>query len=443
MRFLGSFCVYGRFFLMSKGMFCFFVVLLCSLCRGTVFGALPFKGFYKNFFSVSDTSDNFRPLGVSSRDCSFENIQRFSLKFDVKWLRQSVRPFVLSCHYEAQSRWGDLRAIEQRLVHLSGHEKGVFLGKRRARFFDLERAFVEKENFVFGHGLNRLQVKRVFDKADLIVGRQAVTWGTGFLWSPLDLFSGFAPNEIDRDEKGGVDVLRGVFYAQGDSCFDLVFEPLDEEKAYSVKRKDSSLAVRAKAHVGEYDVSLVAGEIVSDVVVGGDFVGYVGDAGLHGEWVFTWVDEKGQRDYFRGLVGVDCSFPVKFDPYVAVEYFFNGLGEADKRDYWQRMGESSFQRSFVRGNSFNIGRDYAGVLLRVLPHPLLSFQSQTLVNLGDSSVLEFGSVSWALCENVDLIFGVNLFFGRLGSEFGGWSSGQVGVDFRQPDFCFSFLKFYF
>ena len=41
----------------------------------------------------------------------------------------------------------------------------------------------------------------------MTVGREAVTWGNGLVFQPMDLFNPFAPTTVDRDYKVGDDLI--------------------------------------------------------------------------------------------------------------------------------------------------------------------------------------------------------------------------------------------
>ena len=45
-------------------------------------------------------------------------------------------------------------------------------------------------------------------RADVTVGRQAITFGKAYFWNPLDEFLPFDARQIDRDYKAGVDAVR-------------------------------------------------------------------------------------------------------------------------------------------------------------------------------------------------------------------------------------------
>ncbi len=398
---------------------------------------IEFAGFYKNLFSVTDVANNYRNLGVTDNDFAVDDLQRLRLKLDYEPHEQ----WSMRVHFELRSLWGETERIRNRMAELP-----VALpfasAKARPRFLDLESAWIEEDSFRLEHGLDRLQLRYQSDTVEWTLGRQAVSWGSGLIWTPTDLFVGFSPTEIDRDEKTGVDVVRFIWSPTPDASIDLIAEPLGD-KAYELETDASSLAARGTTHIGEYDVALLGGVIAGDTVVGGDFTGYLRDAGFRGEWIYTWVDEADQRDYLRGLLSVDYGFARPWNPYLALEYFYNGLGAGHADDYLTRLAESSVQRAFQRGTAFNFGQHYLGSTLRVAPSALLALSATTLLNLMDGSAVEFVGAVWSVTDNVDLLIGATVGIGGLGTEFGGFSAEQAGADFENPDLYYAFLKYYF
>ena len=404
---------------------------------------LEMTGFYKNLLSVTDVRDNFQNLSLTDDDFAVNDFQRLRLKFDHK----PTETVDIKVHYELRTAWGETTRIQNRLRvqgATTDPEIDIIINPRiRQRFLDLESRIQRESNFLFEHSLDRLRIRYQTEELEFTLGRQAVSWGTGLVWNPTDLFSGFAPTEIDRDEKSGVDVVRVIWVPAEAFSLDLIVEPLDKRKSYSIDRQDSSLASRATTHFKEYDISLVSGLIAGDWVIGGDFTGYLKDAGLRGEWIYTSIDESDERDYFRALLSVDYAFQARWDPYIALEYLYNGLGTSKEADYLKRLADSSVQRAFQRGNAFNVGRNYLALVGRLTLSALVTLQSTTLWNIGDNSVREFLAFTWSLSDDIDFLLGCDIGFGDLGTEFGGFSSEEVGIDFRSPNLYFAFLKFYF
>ena len=78
------------------------------------------------------------------------------------------------------------------------------------KFLPLQWDLVDCENLNVGFGLDRLNLQFDLNKVRITVGRQAVTWGVSYFWPALDLFGPFAPQQIDREYKSGVDIVRMV-----------------------------------------------------------------------------------------------------------------------------------------------------------------------------------------------------------------------------------------
>ena len=59
----------------------------------------------------------------------------------------------------------------------------------------------------------------------MIVGRQAVTWGNGLMFNPMDLFNPFAPSNTVRDYKMGDDLVSVRFNGEGGKELNLLYIP--------------------------------------------------------------------------------------------------------------------------------------------------------------------------------------------------------------------------
>ena len=399
---------------------------------------VEFTGYWKSFVSATDVRGGYRRLGLWADDYLWDDAERVRLKFQY----EPSGKLAMGVHYEAYVHWGDTVELERNLEESRWAEELGYMPDR-ARFMWLEDEFLDEGATTATHGLDRLWIRLSPDRrVQLSVGRQAVSWGSGLIWSPTDLFAAFSPKEIDREEKVGVDVARLILQPLSNLSVDLVAEPLDVDHAWEANGGDSSLAARLGTHVGEYDLHLCGGAVQSDLVLGGDFAGNLGQAGFRGEALRTWVDESGQRDYFRGLVGIDYGFAAAWNPYVAFEYFFNGLGEADADDYAARRMETSVRRVFERGIAYNVGRDYVGGTFRVQPSALLTFQATTLANLHDGSFREFATAAWSATEDFDLMLGADFGWGE-GGEFAAWTDEDAGLDVELSDLYFLYGKFYF
>ena len=75
------------------------------------------------------------------------------------------------------------------------------------RLMDLTWEIEDGDRHRSFHRLDRLALKLRRDDWAVTVGREAVSWGAGLVFRPMDLFNPFAPTAVDRDYKAGDDLL--------------------------------------------------------------------------------------------------------------------------------------------------------------------------------------------------------------------------------------------
>jgi hypothetical protein len=284
--------------------------------------------------------------------------------------------------------------------------------ERRA-WLDLDWRVASGDRYRLRQGIFRAFARYYAGRLTVTLGRQRIAWGTGFAWNPTDLLNPFNPAAIELDEKAGIDAAH-VSVATGD------FSHAEFAVAPASDVHQMSVAGRVTSHWGEYDLSAMGGYFRDDWVVGGDFAGYLGDAGLRGEAALTFPSEGDA--FVRLTVTLDRSFAG--DVYVFVEYYLNGQGATDKSEY-------EFTQ-LLTGNVFNVARDYLGVSVSKAITPLFAGNLYGLLNIDDRSALLGPSFTYSLREDIEVGAAVYLFVGRDDTEFG-----------RQKNAYFAYLQWFF
>jgi len=242
-------------------------------------------------------------------------------------------------------------------------------GSRR-RLVDLPAALYSGPGLRVDQNLDRLSARLSMKFADLIVGRQVLSWGTGRFWNPTDLLSPFSPTEIDREVRRGIDAVRVTAPLAKTAQLEVLWLP---RKAL----EENGGAVRAQVNLFGYDLSLSGAKYVKDLVAGADFSGDIGPLGVHGEAAYTW-GEGGERA-LRAVAGAELKPTEKM--VLSAEYYFNGFGARDPSGYLAALSSPRAQR----GEIFGAGRHYAGVAASYAFNELLTLQLLSLVNLQDPS----------------------------------------------------------
>jgi hypothetical protein len=219
-------------------------------------------------------------------------------------------------------------------------------------------------------------------KGEIVVGRQVLSWGTGHFWNPTDLLSPFAPTDVDREVRHGIDAVRYSAPLGKTSIVDFMYLPQKQGWAQGG-------VARVQANTRGFDLSVSAAKYVSDVVIGADMAGDAGPLGVHAEVAYTLGLENlgtarpvevGER-FVRGVSGVDWRPAEGW--LLGAEYYFNGFGAAEPAGYAGKLRSDRV----VRGEVFGAGRHYAGFSVSRQATALLTLQALVITNLQDPSAL--------------------------------------------------------
>jgi hypothetical protein len=283
------------------------------------------------------------------------------------------------------------------------------------RLFDLTWEIGDGDDYLAVHRFDRLSVAYRGGSWGFSVGRQAVSWGNGIVFQPLDLFSPFAPTTVDRDYKAGDDLVLVDWLLPGGGDVQLLGVARREDG--EVTGDAASLAIKWRGFVGQGELEVLAGRHFVDRVVGAGLRWPLGGALLRTDLLATRLDAGGWE--VSGLINLDYSLMwLDRNAYLFAEYFHNGFGVDELPDSILELPEPLVDR-LVRGEVFNLMRDYLALGGDLEWHPLWR-QSLTLIgNLHDGSVLAQSQVTFEPGDHQRLQAGVVLPLGQAGDEFGG------------------------
>lgn len=112
----------------------------------------------------------------------------------------------LHADYQLFGLYGDSVELARELGIVGGRSSDRFPDDQR-RLFDLTHVLHEGGKSAVAHRLDRLWVGHTSEKTVLRFGRQALSWGNGLFYSPMDLVNPFDPAAIDTEFKTGDDML--------------------------------------------------------------------------------------------------------------------------------------------------------------------------------------------------------------------------------------------
>ena len=179
----------------------------------------------------------------------------------------------LEIQYEAILEGGKAREKRQELKEFFPNFGGstLFFGaplKDDRRFMDLTHTIKEKDSYILVQRLDRMNFALTPKWGSIRIGRQAVTWGNGLIFNPMDLFNPFPPADIQRDYKVGDDMLLALIALPRSADLQLLYVIRRDPDTNNVEIDQNSLAGLLHFAVGTTEFNIMATRHYRDDVVG-------------------------------------------------------------------------------------------------------------------------------------------------------------------------------
>ncbi len=289
----------------------------------------------------------------------------------------------------------------------------------RARtFLPLDHDLSRTESLDLRGYFDRLNVRVHTAGAELVVGRQAITWGVNTFWPSLDLFAPFAPTRMDRDYKPGVDAVRLTVPIGSRTEVQAVGAVLGDSR-----RRDGAGAILLRVNAGPADLGLMGGSFHGDTVAGGFVTASVAGSLLRAEvaWTRTGdaLDRLRRPSFWRGGIGLERQLSSSVN--LVAEVAANGYGESDALGYPAVLASDRMQRGEVGG----LGRWHAGTAVTWQFHPLGTLSDTVLVNCDDASIVWIPWLAWSVSGDLEIFVGAQVAIGH-GPGSGGVPRSEYG-----------------
>jgi hypothetical protein len=329
---------------------------------------------------------------------------------------------ILEIHYEAVLSGGDTRRRTNTLTETYPVlEKWIsFIGTPvddKRRLLDLTKTISEDDGDIFYHRLDRLLLTFQPDWGALYLGRQALTWGNGMLFNPMDLFNPFPPTDVEKDYKVGDDMARGLFFIENLGEFQILYVPRRDLIDGDVSWDESSFAGKLHRAFGSLEFDLMAATHYSDYVFGLGSTGYVKGAAWRLDVTWTVLDDHLDKNGFLSLdANLDYSWTwMAKNMYAFVELFYNGLGQDD---YVKAITDPAVLKRLARGELFTLGKTYLSGMIQLETHPLVNIFLTLINNLKDPSGIIQPKMVWDIKQYIQLNTGGTFYYGGSDTEYG-------------------------
>ena len=324
-------------------------------------------------------------------------------------------PWSLHADYQLLGRFGDTEDVARQLP-------GLFLVPNtlpddQRRWWDLTHGITDSDDREIVQRLDRLHLDYTRQQAVVRFGRQAVTWGNGLIYNPMDFLNPFDPAAVDTEYKLGDDMLYGQY----------LFDSGSDMQFVSVARRDqdgdvstdvSSTALKFHGFGLNQEFDLLVAQHFDDTVLAGGGVTNVGEAVVRADLVLTDTP----TDWITSLV-VNWSYSWVWggkNVSAISEYYYNGFGLSGSNYSLEDFaGDPDLTQRIIRGELFTVGRHYLAGSLQVEWTPLVNITPNLFVNLRDQSALAQVVLQWDAGQNWQILGSINVPIGPKGTEFGG------------------------
>ena len=350
-------------------------------------------------------------------------------------------------HYETILSGGDTRSKTKDLERLFPDlykDSWIVSGpvEDDRRLMDLTSTIDEDDGYILYHRLDRLSLTMLPKWGVICIGRQAVTWGNGLLFNPMDLFNPFSPVDFERDYKIGDDMVSTQFSVNNIGDFQFLYVPRRDEISGDVNWDQSSLAGKLHFAKGTTEFDVMAAKHYKEAVLGIGSVGYLGDTAWRLDATWTFLNEDKSKDGYMSLVAnVDYSW-IWWEKnfYGFIEFYYNGLGDDN---YTEAYADPDILERLERGELFTLGRTYLSGYIRVELHPLLNVYLTVINNLADPSGILQPRVIWDIAEDIQITLGGNICYGRRDTEYGGFKYPDSDFFNKAPGSAYLWLTYFF
>jgi len=407
--------------------------------------ALPVTGQTDDTHYELNGHTKFRLLGQSfPKDSIFRDVAGATVLDSEGDLRLNFRalndPWSFTANYQLIALYGD--GVEHNRDLSTGFGLPVERSPRDdRRLLDLTDTLDNSGKFASLHRLDRLWIGYSGESLVLRAGRQALTWGNGLFFSPMDIVNPFDPATIDSEYKSGDDMLYAQYLRKNGDDLQLAWVARRDPVSGNIESGESTTALKYHRTAGdsEYDLLLARGFASTTLGIGGNRS--IGGAVWRADLVLTdatdWTIELVTNvSYSWVWAGKNVSG--------ALEYYFDGFGlTGASHDISSLLRNPELPARLARGQTFGIGRNYLAAGVTIELSPLWRLTPNLFVNLSDQSALLQFVTQHNLGDNLTFLAALNLSLGADGTEYGGIGAGLPGRYISHSGGLFAQLAWYF
>lgn len=330
-----------------------------------------------------------------------------------------------TAHYQINTITGSAVEVNKQLFT----NLPIITSQLNNQLFDLSHTISEDENSFTQQNIDRLFISYSTDKSVIKFGRQALSWGNGIVFHPMDLFNPFSADAIDTSYKRGTDMLytQWLFDSGSDASFLLV--PRRNSITNKLDTSESSIAGKWHIFKSQLEINILVAEDYDEKVIGLGISGPIADAIWRTDIVPVFLDNNTSKT--SAVVNAEYTWQwLNKNIHAYIEYFRNGLGGTEKNITLDNLSDT-LTRRLTRLQAFNTSRDYLSVGARIEQSALINFMPLLIHNINDHSLLALLQGIYSSSQNSRIEFGLSIGTGQKGTEFSGLETARNSAVYLQ------------
>ena len=271
------------------------------------------------------------------------------------------------------------------------------------------------------HRIDRLYLRYSVDQWVAKIGRQAISWGHGQFFNPLDIANPFDPVLIDKEYKSGDDMAYLQWLQQNGNDLQIAVIPRRDDNGM-VQSEQSTFAVKYRGLWRDLDYDLLTGRHYGENIVGFGANIPWHDSNINSDWLVSKLNPDSDRPWaLIANIGISYSWTWwNKNIFGRAEFLHNGFGIAGSpMDAAQIDTNTELLKRLLRGELYTLAKNYLATGLNIELHPLLTLDINTFINLHDPSALLQILGQYNQSDNSNISAGLISYIGADGSEYGG------------------------
>ncbi len=266
-------------------------------------------------------------------------------------------------------------------------------------YLDMSWTPLEGDQHIWHLHIDRLSLSYFGSPIEVQIGRHRLNWSRTFVWSPNDLFNNFAYLDFDYEERPGTDALSVRYnwgYASG---LEIAYNPGNTFE-------ESVIGAMLRESYGSYDLQVIGGYYRDKLALGGGLSGYLGGAGLKGEFTYFHpaTDFSSQPGILNATVGLDYMLPSSL--YLRGEILYNGGWNRTRNPLAQLTQPPRADNLFIARSALYIEGTYP-------LHPLIDLSIGSMASFDRSIYVFMPRITVSATDNMDIMLLSQLFKGDV------------------------------